>query len=134
MQWRVRPVLPVAKGIGAVAVIVLAAAFDGHDRVRWLVAGGVALALAIWALRDLVVPVRLSADTDGVTVITGFAQRRHVPWPEIERVRVDIRSHRGLRSELLELDAGEAIFLFSANDLGALPEDVAAALSDLRTV
>ena len=42
------------------------------------------------------------------------------------------RAHRGLRSELLELDAGEAIYLLSAHELGALPEDVAVALADLR--
>lgn len=133
MQWRIRPVLPTAKGIGAVAIIVLAAAFGGRDPVRWFIAVAGALALAVWALRDLFVPVRLAADAGGVTVVTGFARRRHVPWSEVERVRVDSRTHRGLRSELLELDAGESIYLFSANDLGALPEDVATALSDLRT-
>ena len=34
---------------------------------------------------------------------------------------------------MLELDAGDALYLFSAHELGALPEDVAATLSDLRT-
>jgi hypothetical protein len=91
-----------------------------------------ALALTTWALRDLIAPVRLSADADGVTVLTGFLRRRHLPWPQIERVRVDTRTHRGLRSEMLELDAGDAIYQFTANDLGALPEDVATALADLR--
>ncbi|MEV6845361.1 PH domain-containing protein [Actinoplanes sp. NPDC051411] len=133
MQWRIKPVLPVTKGMGAVAVVVLAVAFAGRDPVRWalaLVVGGV---LAIWAVRDLVAPVRLAADAAGVTVITGFARRRHLPWAQIERVRVDVSSRRGLRSELLELDAGESIFLFSAHELGVLPEEVAAALADLRT-
>jgi hypothetical protein len=133
MQWRIKPVLPVSKGMGAVAVIVLAVAFAGRDPVRWSLAVVVAVALTLWALRDLVAPVRLTADAAGVTVVTGFARRRHVPWGNIERVRVDISNRRGLRKELLELDAGESIFLFSANDLGALPEEVASALSDLRT-
>jgi hypothetical protein len=119
--------------MGAVAVVVLAAAFAGRDPVRWALAAVVAFALVTWALRDLVVPVRLAADAEGVTVITGFAGRRHLPWPRIERVRVDRRTHRGLRSEMLELDAGDAIYLFRAHELGALPEDVAAALADLRT-
>jgi len=132
MQWRIKPVLPVTKLMGAVAVIVLAAAFGGSDPVRWSLAAVAAVALTVWALRDLVAPVRLAADTVGVTVIAGFARRRHLPWQQIERVRVDRRSHRGLRSELLELDAGDAIYLFSANELGALPEDVAVALADLR--
>jgi hypothetical protein len=132
MQWRVKSVLPVTKLMGAVAIVVLAVAFSGHDPIRWAIALAVALALAVWALRDLVVPVRLAADASGVTVVTGFARRRHLPWSAVERVRVDRRTHRGLRSETLELDAGDAIYLFSANDLGAFPEDVVVTLADLR--
>ncbi|GAB2580988.1 hypothetical protein Aab01nite_57890 [Paractinoplanes abujensis] len=132
MQWRVKPVLPVSKLIAAVAVAVLALAFAGRDPVRWVLAGVLVLALLVWALRDLLRPVRLAADAEGVTVVTGFLGRRRLTWGQIERVRVDRRSHRGLRSEYLELDAGDAIFLFSANDLGELPDDVATALADLR--
>jgi hypothetical protein len=132
MQWRIKPVLPVTKGMGAVAVVVLAVAFAGRDPVRWALAFVVGAVLAIWALRDLIAPVRLAADAGGITVITGFARRRHLPWAQIERVRVDVSSRRGLRSELLELDAGESIFLFSAHELGVLPEEVATALADLR--
>jgi hypothetical protein len=132
MQWRIKPVLPVTKAMGVVAVLVLAVAFAGRDPIRWGLATLVAVLVAIWALRDLVAPVRLAADAGGVTVITGFAHRRHLPWAQIERVRVDVSSRRGLRSELLELDAGDAIFLFSAHELGALPEEVATALGDLR--
>lgn len=127
-----KPVLPVSKLMGAVAVVVLAVAFAGDDPVRWAVAAVVAVALVLWGLRDLLRPVRLTADAEGVTVATGLLGRRHLAWGQIERVRVDRRSHRGLRSEMLELDAGDAIYLFSANDLGALPEDVAASLADLR--
>jgi hypothetical protein len=132
MQWRIKPVLPVTKLMGAVAVVVLATAFGGRDPIRWVIALVAAVALTVGALRDLVAPVRLAADTAGVTVIAGFARRRHLPWQQIERVGVDRRTHRGLRSELLELDAGDAIYLFSAHELGALPEDVAVALADLR--
>jgi hypothetical protein len=132
MQWRIRPVLPVTKLMGAVAVLVLVAAFGGQDPIRWAMAAVAAGALVVWALRDLLAPVRLAADAGGVTVIAGFARRRHLPWQQIERVRVDRRIHRGLRTELLELDAGDAIYLFSAHDLGALPEDVATELADLR--
>jgi len=132
MQWRIKPVLPVTKGMGALAIVVLAAAFAGRDPVRWLLAAVLAVTLAGWALRDLVAPVRLAADGAGVTVISGFARRRHLPWARIERVRVDHSTRRGLRTELLELDAGESIYLFSAHELGAMPEDVAVALADLR--
>jgi hypothetical protein len=134
MQWRIKPVLPVTKAMGAVAVVVLAVAFAGRDPIRWSLAFVIGAALAIWALRDLIAPVRLAADAAGVTVLTGFARRRHLPWDQIERVRVDVSSRRGLRSELLELDAGESIFLFSAHELGVLPEEVATALADLRTM
>ena len=133
MQWRVKPVLPVTKLIAAAAIVVLAVAFAEHDPIRWAIALVVAVGLAVWGLRDLLAPVRLAADASGVTVVTGFARRRHLPWSAVERVRVDRRTHRGLRSETLELDAGDAIYLFSANDLGALPEDVVVALADLRT-
>src|SRR6187549_2679866 len=83
MQWRIRPVLPVTKLMGAVAVVVLAVAFAGDDPIRWTIAAVAAIALAAWALRDLIAPVRLAADATGVTVITGFARRRHLPWPQI---------------------------------------------------
>ena len=132
MQWRIRPVLPVTKLRGAVGIVVLAFAFAGRDPIRWALAAVFALALLVWALRDLIAPVRLAADAGGITVLTGFARRRRVGWEQLERVRVDSRTHRGLRSEMLELDAGDAIYLFSAHELGALPEDVAAALADLR--
>nr|WP_221380507.1 PH domain-containing protein [Actinoplanes polyasparticus] len=132
MQWRIKPVLPVSKLIGVVAVVVLAFAFAGRDPVRWVLAALVVVGLLGWAARDLLRPVRLAADAEGVTVVTGFASRRRLSWDQIERVRVDRRTHRGLRNEMLELDAGEAIYLFSANDLGALPEDVATALAELR--
>ncbi|XVV12678.1 PH domain-containing protein [Actinoplanes sp. CA-131856] len=132
MQWRVKPVLPVSKLMGAVAVVVLAVAFAANDPVRWVLAAVVGAALALWALRDLIRPVRLAADPSGVTVVAGFARRRRLRWDQIERVRVDRRTHRGLRSEMLELDAGDAIYLFSTHDLGTEPEEVATALADLR--
>jgi len=133
MQWRVRPVLPVTKLMGAVALLVLAAAFAGRDPIRWTLAAAVAAALAAWALRDVLVPVRLAADADGVTVLAGLLGKRRLAWDQLERVRVDRTARRGLRTELLELDAGDAIYLFGARELGALPDEVAAALTKLRT-
>jgi PH (Pleckstrin Homology) domain-containing protein len=132
MQWRVKPVLPVTKLMGAVALAVLAVAFAADDPIRWALAALIGSGLLVWAVRDLLVPVRLAADAAGVTVVTGFARRRRLAWSEIEQVRVDRSTRRGLSSELLELDAGEAIYLFGAHQLGALPEDVAAVLAGLR--
>ncbi|WP_436525306.1 PH domain-containing protein [Actinoplanes sp. HUAS TT8] len=132
MQWRVKPVLPVTKLMGTVAVVVLAVAFAGRDPIRWALAVLVGAGLAVWALRDVLIPVRLTADTDGVTVVTGFARRRRLPWSAVEKVRVDRTTRRGLRSELLEIDAGDAIYLFGAHELGALPDDVLAEITALK--
>ena len=89
MQWRIKPVLPVSKLIAAVAVAVAAVAFADYDPVRWSLAAVLVLALLLWALRDVVRPVRLAADAEGVTVVTGFLGRRHLGWGQIERVRVE---------------------------------------------
>ncbi|GIE87258.1 PH domain-containing protein [Actinoplanes regularis] len=132
MQWRVKPVLPVTKLMGAVALIVLTVAFSSGDSIRWALAALVGCGLVVWALRDLLVPVRLAADADGITVVTGFAGRRRLRWSDVESVRVEQTVRRGLRSEYLEIDTGDAIYLFSAHELGALPEDVVTELSDLR--
>jgi hypothetical protein len=131
--WRIKPVVPVTKGLGAVAVVVLVFAFGRDDAVQWVLAGAVALGLAVWALRDVVAPIRLAADTTGVTVVAGFRRRRWLPWPEIERVRLDRRVRLGLTAELLEIDADDALFLFSMHDLGTDPQDVLAELEELRT-
>jgi Bacterial PH domain len=130
--WRIKPILPVTKGLGAVAIVVLVFAFGRDDAVQWVLAGAVALGLLGWALRDLVAPVRLAADTEGVTVVEGFARRRWLPWSQIERVRLDRRVRLGLTAELLEIDADDALFLLSMHDLGADPHDVLAELDDLR--
>jgi hypothetical protein len=133
LSWRVKPVLPFTKLLGAVAVLMLVLAFGRHDRVQWVLAIVVAAGLLGWALRDVLVPVRLTADPEGLTVIAGVAARRRVAWAQIERVRVDRRARLGLQSELLEVDAGEAIYLFSAHELGAQPEEVATALGEFVT-
>jgi hypothetical protein len=133
LQWRVRPVLPIAKLLGAVALAALAVASGRDDPVQWVMTITVGAALAGWAARDLIVPIRLSADTSGVSMVTGFAGHRHVAWPQVERVRVDRRERRGLRNALLEIDTGDTLHLFSSYDLGAEPAEVADALNALRT-
>jgi len=129
----VRPVLPIAKLLGAVALAALAVASGRDDPVQWVMTITVGAALAGWAARDLIVPIRLSADTSGVSMVTGFAGHRHVAWPQVERVRVDRRERRGLRNALLEIDTGDTLHLFSSYDLGAEPAEVADALNALRT-
>jgi hypothetical protein len=130
MQWRVKPALPVAKLIGAATLPVLVAGFAPDDLGRWLVAAAVAAGIVVWAARDVLHPVRLAADDAGVTVLTGFARRRHLPWSQIEAVRVE----RGRRSEVLEIDTGDAVYVLGEPQLNAVPQEVAVTLADLRPV
>jgi hypothetical protein len=131
--WRIKPVLPVTKLLGAVAVAVLVVAFGRRDPVQWFLVVAVSLGLVIWALRDLIAPVRLAADPDGVTVVVGYAGRRRLAWSQIETVRVDRRDRLGVRTAMLELDAEDNLYLFSMHDLGAPPEEVLETLLALRS-
>jgi hypothetical protein len=128
-MWKVRRELAVFKILGAVACAGLG--------VFWYVAGDVrgvilavpaAVLVGAMGLRDLLVPVRLAADESGITVVHGFAGRRRVPWEAIEEIKVDVHRRYGLRSEILEIDTGDHLHIFSAHDLGVSPTEVAAAL------
>ena len=120
----------IAKLAAAVIVGLASAAADNQPQ---LVVGLLAAAgLASYGLRDVLARQRLGADADGVVAVRGYAGRRHLPWADIERVRVDARSRFGGRSELLEIDAGEEIFLFSRFDLGVDPDQAAQALAAVR--
>ncbi|MGR6322718.1 PH domain-containing protein [Micromonospora soli] len=131
-QWRVPVILPVAKLAGALVLVALGLLFAGGDRVQPVLAGLAAVGLAGWGLRDLVAPVRLAVDPEGITVIQGFAGRRRLPWPAVEAIRVERRTRRGLTAETLEIDAGESLHLFGRYDLNAPPEEVAEALRAAR--
>jgi hypothetical protein len=130
VRWRVSPVVAGLKLAVAAVMGLLGLAF-GDDAFRLGLAAAAAVGLAAWAARDLVAPVRLAADAAGVTVISGYAGTRALPWERIDRIRLDVRPRLGLRSELLEIDAGETLYLFSAHDLGAPPDEVAARLTEL---
>jgi hypothetical protein len=116
--------------IGGFLVFVLVAAFETAPAPR-LFALVAALVLAAYGLRDLVVPVRLAADTEGVTVATGYAGRRRLSWDEIDRVRLDERRRFGTRSELLEIDTGDNLYLLSTYDLGVRCDDAVKSLQRL---
>ncbi|SBT49418.1 PH domain-containing protein [Micromonospora auratinigra] len=131
-QWRVPTVLPVVKLAGALVLAAAGLLFADGDRVQLVLAGLAAAALAGWALRDLVAPVRLAVDPEGITVRRGFAGRQRLPWPVVEAIRVDRRTRRGLTAETLEVDAGDSLHLFGRYDLGAPPEEVAEALLAAR--
>lgn len=130
-RWRVARAVPTLKILGAVALGALTWLF-AVDISGTVVGAAAAMALLTWAARDLVVPVRLAADASGVTVPHGLTGRRTIPWDRIERIRVDVRSRIGLRSETLEIDTGGALYLFGASDLGAEPADVAVLLRRIQ--
>jgi len=113
------------------ALLALIALFMGN-RPQVVIGLLAAVALAAYGLRDCVSRERVRADADGVVAVRGYVGRRHLAWSKIERVRVDTRSRLGARTELLELDAGDEIFLFSRFDLGVDPDDAAAALEAVR--
>ncbi|BCB86047.1 PH domain-containing protein [Phytohabitans suffuscus] len=131
VSWRVPTKVPAVKLVAAAALLAFGLLFADGDAVRLVLAAVVAAALALWAARDLLAPVRLAADPSGVTLVTGFAGHRHLAWSRIERVRVDTRPRLGIRTETLEIDAGESLHIFTEYDLGASPANVAAAIEPL---
>jgi hypothetical protein len=131
VSYRVDPRFTALKIFGVVIFALIAVAFGG-DPVRTAFAGAAALVVAGYALRDLIAPVRLTADRSGVTLVAGYAGHRRIDWPDIERVRLDRHSRFGVRSEYVEIDTGETLHLLSSYDLGARPYAVVEALLALQ--
>lgn len=128
-MWRVRRELAVFKILGALACAGLGIYWYIQGDVRGVIlAVPATLLVGAMGLRDVLVPVRLAADESGITVVHGFAGRRHVPWSAIREIKVDVRTRLGLRSEMLEIDTGDNLHLFSQYELGASCTEVAAEL------
>jgi hypothetical protein len=130
VYFRVRSGVIVGK-FAVAALLVLIAVTAGRGFSFWLglVAGGL---VAGYGLRDLLGRERLRADATGVRIGTGFAGHRELEWSRLERIRIDRRLRLGLRTDMLELDAGEELFLLSRYDLGAEPQDALEALEAVR--
>jgi hypothetical protein len=116
----------------ATAVVLALVGLSAGERPRMVLALLAALAVAVYAGRDVVNRVRLRADSGGVVAARGYAGRRRLAWSEIERVRVDQTSRLGARSEMLEIDTGAELFLYSRYDLGVDPEEAAIVLAEMR--
>ncbi|MFC4111237.1 PH domain-containing protein [Nonomuraea zeae] len=128
-MWRVRRELAVFKILGALVCAGLAVYWWAGNDVRGVIlAVPAAVLLGAMGLRDVLAPVRLAADESGITVVHGYVGHRHVPWEAIEDIKVDVRRRWGRRSEMLEIDTGDYLHIFSSHDLGAAPTEVAAAL------
>jgi hypothetical protein len=132
LRWRVSPAFTAIK-CAVTVVMALAAVFFADGRPALSAALVATVVAGAYALRDLLAPVRLAADPDGVTVVTGYAGHRRLEWAQIERIRIDTRTRAGLRSEFLEIDTGDMLYLLSTYDLNAPPADVADELGRLRT-
>jgi len=126
------PPAHVAVKAGGAAVVATLAALSADDRQFLLLAAVAAFGLAALALRDVLAPVRVAADAEGVTVVRGYAGRRRLAWPEVTAIRVDERRRLLMDTRLLEIESADDLFLFSFFDLGADVHDVADALERLR--
>ncbi len=116
-----------------VAVIFVATPLVAGSSVTGIVVGLiVGVGLAIYGMRDVLAPVRLAADAEGVTVVSGFAGQRRLAWDDIERVRLDERSRYGGRQALLEIDEGESLHFFSRYDLGVPPSEALDRVLEVR--
>jgi len=116
VEWRVPRRATWGRFGGAAAVAALS--LFAVDLPQVIVALVAAAGLVAYAVRDLVAPVRLRLDPDGVVAVRGYAGRRAFPWSVIESVRLDSRLRLGIRAEAIELDAGDDILVFGATDLG----------------
>ncbi len=118
-----------AKAVAAAVCVVLALIGDFNQT---FLASVAAAGFAALVLRDLLAPVRLAVDEGGVTVVAGFAGRERYSWNDVDRVRVDTRHRYGVTAQLLEIDTGDQVHLFSRHDLGAPVIDVAEIVMRLR--
>ncbi len=117
---------------GAAIAIALIAALVARVGPQLVIAVLAAALLAAYGLRDVFARERLRVDAGGLVVVNGFAQRHHLAWPDVERLRVDSRSRFGARSQILEIDTGDDLHLYSRFDLGVDPEHALAAIEELR--
>jgi hypothetical protein len=124
------PAVLVSVGWVATVGAVVFAVFT-EDQAGRLLVSAAALAAALLALFGTVARPRLAADSGGVTV-RGLMSRRQWTWAEVT-VRV-VRTRRlGREVSTLELDAETDLVVLGWLDLGVAPEDVAEAITDLRT-
>ena len=92
---------------------------------------GAAIILAAVAGTDLFFVPRLSATERELQVISP-TMRVTLGWGEIDAIRVDERSRRGLATRTLEIESGERLIVLSKRSLGRDPREVHTELARLR--
>ncbi|MDP9849163.1 hypothetical protein J2853_008374 [Streptosporangium lutulentum] len=132
LHWRVRREFLILKIVAAL-VLATVTVLSLDDPRGAVLAAAATVAVIVLALRDVLAPVRLSVDGEGLVVVRGFAGSERLPWNAVERIRVDTQTRFTSRTEFLEIDTGERIFLLSRFDLGAPCQEVADELRSFRT-
>ncbi len=129
-SWGFPPWVP---GIGAALAggglvwALLSSTGQDHLVAIVLTVGGLSATIAGWRMRD-----RLIADTTGLTV-RSILFARQLPWSDIESVTTTSHRRLGSTSTLLEINLhDESMLAFSAIELGAKSDDVAAILRGLH--
>jgi hypothetical protein len=116
----------------AVSAVLAAAAIGfvvlSGDAAGRLLAAAAAVLLAAYAVTDIVFWPRLVATAERLQIRTPTV-RATLPWPEVDAVRVDARTHLGLMSRTLEIEGRGHLVVLSRRTLGADPREVAALLA-----
>jgi hypothetical protein len=137
-EWGAAPLLVVTAWVAAAAAVAWCVALGvaGSDPAGLLIVGLAGAGLIVAALFGTRARPRLRADADGLTV-RGLVGRSHHPWPLVREVRVLRMRRLGITGSLLEIDTltvdgDERLLVLGRLELGAEPEDVAAAVLAAR--
>ncbi len=118
-----------AKIVSALVLLGLTLGFGVREQIPIGLAATVGV--AVYAARDVLARERLRADATGLVAVHGYASRQHLDWSDVEQILVQSRLRLGVRAETLEVDAGEAIFMFSRYDLGVEPREALTMLTEI---
>jgi len=122
----------IALKVAATALLAALTAMSAGDVQALVLAGAGTIACGALALRDLLAPVRLTANAEGLTVINGYAGHSRIPWSQITGLRIDERRRLFLHTRLLEIETADDLHMLSAFDLGADVHDVQTELDAIR--
>ena len=128
---RYGPSRPVAAFVALIATAAAVEAYLAGAATGRLLLSATAAVLVVIAGIDLVFTPRLTATAAGIAVFTP-GQRIRLRWDEIDELRVDEHSHRGLANRALEIESDGRLIVLSKRSLGRDPRDVYAELVQLR--
>lgn len=126
--WSTDPLLTTGCGVLAFCCAGGAISTDAEGRLLLIAA---AMLLAGLCLSDLLLRPRLAADPNGLTLRSASGTVR-LPWERVDAVRAEAITRHGIRGVMLEIDAGDDLYVLSRRQLGARPEAVADAIGALR--